>query len=135
MQSEEISGRTALQGRAEPLKPEQPPFSIRITMYLATQPDICANRHRSSEESMAAFERIASDLPEKRAEVLRAIAGYESFGLTCKELAAAQGVGMNVISGRFTELKKDGLIRKTGVRNGSAIYIANTQSRPQEQVP
>jgi predicted transcriptional regulator len=46
-----------------------------------------------------------------------------NHGLTCKELASTLGVGMNAISGRWTELKSAGLIEQTGRRDGCGVYV------------
>lgn len=71
---------------------------------------------------MAAFERMSRGLPLARKQILMDIWCHPK-GITCKELAAKMGVGMNQISGRFSELKKSKLITKIGVRDGSAIMI------------
>ena len=88
------------------------------------QQDITRNRHGGNPESEAAFEKIHRSLPRQRAEVLEAIGSHQQ-GITCKEMADSWNVGMNVISGRFSELKRDNLIIKIGVRNGSAIMQIN----------
>lgn len=82
--------------------------------------DVCRSRHGGNPESEFAFLDLCNTLPRQRAEVLSAIRGVAG-GITCKELAAEWEVGMNEISGRFTELKRAGLISKIGVRNGSAV--------------
>jgi hypothetical protein len=88
------------------------------------QQDITQNRHSGNTESEAAFEKIHDSLPRQRAEVLEAIKNHPK-GITCKELATDWNVGMNVISGRFSELKRDKRIIKIGVRDGSAIMQIN----------
>ena len=83
--------------------------------------DICANRHRGNPESERAYIDSLVGARKHAAFILeRCAAG----GATCREVAAALGVGMNVISGRFTELNAKGLIVKTGVRDRCAIYQA-----------
>ena len=84
--------------------------------------DITRNRHGGNPESIAAFEAIRNSLPQQRSTVLQWIEAAHD-GLTCKELAAAWGVGMNVISGRFSELKRDGLIAKRGTRGGCGVMF------------
>lgn len=85
--------------------------------------DITANKHKGNAQSKAAYERIAEGLSDARAEVLCVIGRAGSQGMTCKEAAAELGVGMNVISGRFSELKAWGHIVKTGdIRDGSKAY-------------
>ncbi len=87
--------------------------------------DICASRHSGSAESVAAFDRIEGAIPETRRRVLAEIRRAGASGLTAKELAALWGVGLNTISGRFTELKRDGLIVQKGARDHSGAYVAN----------
>jgi len=86
----------------------------------ATQ-DICKNRHRGSEESIAAFRRMRPIAARNR--VMADIRRAGPQGITAKELAEHWNVGLNTISGRFSELKKDGLIRKIGVRDGCGVYV------------
>ena len=83
--------------------------------------DICQSRHQGSEESVVAFEtKIKPSLSQSRAKVLAAIKAAGQDGITCKELAASWGVGMNKISGRFSDLKRAGLIAPAGpARDGS----------------
>ena len=89
--------------------------------------DICRNRHQGSPESAHAFEtKVKPFLSESRAKVLAAINSSGGIGVTCKELAEAWGVGMNTVSGRFSELKKANLITPAGpARHGSKLYKAN----------
>lgn len=83
--------------------------------------DICRNRHKGNEESHKANLRVNKKLQRER--VLSAIRNAGPVGLTCRELAELWDVGMNTISGRFSELKRDGLIRKDSVRNGCAVVV------------
>lgn len=78
--------------------------------------DICQNRHRGNPESEAVFEYIASKLPARRQKVLLLIhkAGFK--GLTVHEASKLLETTPNAISGRFSELKRDGLIVKRGTR-------------------
>lgn len=91
--------------------------------------DICTNRHLGNEESVAAFDRMAASLSTARSKVLSAIAHAGTYGITAKELASSWNVGLNCISGRFSELKKASLILKVGVRESSGIYIASANGR------
>ena len=81
--------------------------------------DICAGRHRGNPESETANDRVAGKKGADRHRVLMEC--RRRGGVTCKELSDEWGVGMNQISGRFTELKRLGLIKKVGVRGGSGI--------------
>jgi len=94
--------------------------------------DICSNKHGGDLFSVMAFDRIKAHLSKARREVLDAIAQAGDRGLTCAECAQVLGRGMNAISGRFTELKRDGLIRRSteqperpGPTGGAGkIYVA-----------
>lgn len=92
------------------------------------QEDITENRHGGNEQSAAAFEKIVKSLPSMRRIVFDAIAHAGKEGLTCKELARAWGCGMNEISGRFTELKRDKRIHRIATREGSGVMVV---SQPQ----
>lgn len=80
--------------------------------------DVCARRHGGNVESRAA--RIACRVSEQRDKVLAAVEAAGAQGVTCHELAAAWGVTPNTISGRFSELKATGHIRKAGTRKNAA---------------
>ena len=86
--------------------------------------DVTAHRHRGNQESRAAFAGIALTLTDRQADVLHRIRETGDQGTTCKELAASMGVGMNVISGRFSELKRDGKLTLAGRRDGCAAWKA-----------
>ncbi len=87
--------------------------------------DICSNKHGGNGESIAAF---GGGKAEQRQRVLDAIKASEA-GLTCDELAAQWGVHCNAISGRFTELKREGhiekqLTRPTRTGKSARVYTA-----------
>jgi len=87
-------------------------------------PDITANRHQGSPESWAAYQKAHEAMPRQRADVLAHISTAADHGLTAKECAAKMGLPLNHISGRFSELKAAGKIRKTlDRREGSAVHI------------
>jgi hypothetical protein len=87
--------------------------------------DITRNRHGGNAMSHAAFLRIVNSLPEQRGNVLRAIESAGTKGLTCRELSERWKCGMNVISGRFSELHKAGHITRLGERDGCAVWVSN----------
>lgn len=89
--------------------------------------DLCAARHRGATESVAAYQRIALTVDHQRMRVLEEVMASGDSGITCRELADKWNVGMNQISGRFSELKAAGLISKTGARGGCAVLVANHQ--------
>lgn len=89
--------------------------------------DVCATRHGGNPESIAANKRNAATKGDQRAAVLCACQRVN--GVTCRELAEEWGVGMNQISGRFSELKQTGEIWKIGVRNGCGVFRVD-RTRP-----
>lgn len=92
--------------------------------------DITRNRHQGADTSILAYHSaVQPTLPQRRAAVLHEVELAGERGLTCDELAHAWNVSPNQISGRFTELKKLGLIRSIGRRqtaNGctARAYVA-----------
>ena len=91
--------------------------------------DVCANRHRGNANSVAAHNRIAGKLPEMQRIVFDVIDASGAIGVSLSEICAALERPPNAISGRITELKKSGLITKTGCRinpqgNRESIYVA-----------
>lgn len=90
--------------------------------------DICSRKHKGNEESRGAFEALKDRLPLHRARVLKAIRDSDG-GLTVDEIAQKLGVTPNMVSGRASELKRDGMIRRNGTRltrngNPAAILVA-----------
>lgn len=93
-------------------------------------PDPSFSRHRGNAESRDAFEAIKGKLPAARARVLEFVRSRGEQGATTDEVAAAFGVGANVVSGRLSELKRDGLLVPTAnkrvTRNGqnARVFVA-----------
>jgi predicted transcriptional regulator len=85
--------------------------------------DVCANKHKGNAESKEANAKASSGKLQMREYVLLNIEKAGDYGLTCKELADKWGVGMNTISGRWTELKAAGLIEQIGRRDGCGVYV------------
>lgn len=90
-----------------------------------TSTDICESRHGGDPNSRAAHQLLSRNgtLARQRALVLGAIRAAGPQGITCAELAAHWGVGLNRISGRFTELVRDGKAIRQGRRNGGHVHI------------
>lgn len=78
--------------------------------------DICQRRHGGATTSVEAFDSIEQTLPEQRAVILRLIAKAGDSGMTCYEASERLGRPQNAISGRFSELKRSGLITDSGER-------------------
>tara|TARA_B100001123_G_scaffold156425_1_gene181097 strand:- start:2236 stop:2619 length:384 start_codon:yes stop_codon:yes gene_type:complete len=85
--------------------------------------DTTLNKHRGNEESNAAFEKIKPKLRASRRIIEELVKDSDFNGITCREAAEKLGVGMNAISGRFSELKAEKIIRKVGRRQGCAVYV------------
>ena len=98
-----------------------------IISDLRTPPDpqdITGGKHGGSEESNAAFALIKDQLRKNQQKVYDQILDTGKNGLTCRQLAERWQVPMHKISGRFSELKKVGLIRKIGTVDKSALCVA-----------
>ena len=98
-----------------------PLFSKRVI-------DICQNRHLGNAESVGAFQSIRDRLTKRQKQVLVVIR-ESSAGCTVDEIAQILWTTPNAVSGRCTELKIKGLIRKSGTRETrggcrAAILIA-----------
>lgn len=92
------------------------------------QTDICQNRHRGNAESVAAFQTLLPGLSHRRRHVLALIQKAGLKGLTVHEAAELLGTTPNAVSGRFTELKREGLIFKNGKRptpagSSAGVYV------------
>lgn len=85
--------------------------------------DICENRHGGNTESKAAFDRIRESHAVMKERAFDFIRSRGDAGATAQEFADSLGVPINKISGRFTELKADGRIRKIAVRNKGGVYV------------
>lgn len=91
--------------------------------------DISQSKHGGNAESAAAFEAVKDSLNKCSRAVLAAL--RELGEANAKEVAEKLGKPLNAISGRFSELKRDGVIETTGlIRNRSRVckLTAATQS-------
>jgi len=90
---------------------------------LLDQIDICESRHRGSPESAAAFEKIAGSKQAMYDRILNFARGQQE-GITVHEVAAAFGKTPNCVSGRLSELRMLGKLKKSGQRrNGAAVLL------------
>lgn len=88
--------------------------------------DICEARHRGSPESQSAFERVKHTKRDMYDRILRLAQARKDYGITVHELAAACGKTPNCVSGRLSELRMMGKLKKSGQRrNGAAVLILN----------
>lgn len=76
--------------------------------------DITARRHRGNAESAAAFQAIKEKMPRSRMMVFGKIRRSGDRGMTCEEVGRSLRLLPHMISGRFTELKRDKMIVPTG---------------------
>src|SRR5262249_6174392 len=86
--------------------------------------DICANRHGGNPESVATFERVAHKIPEMTRAILDFARSRRGARAHCARRCERFGKAPNEVSGRLTDLKRRGLLRKCGRRNGAANLIA-----------
>lgn len=88
--------------------------------------DISHNKSGSSWTSFYAWLGALPNMSDDRIEVLKRL---KVSPASAKEVAEEWSVGFNTISGRFSELKKMGLIRGTGVcRHGSQVMCLVEQA-------
>ena len=103
-----------------------------IPVEATVETDICQNRHKGNPQSESAFESIRKELPLRRALCLVLIHKAASKGLTVHELSEQLGTTPNAVSGRLTELKREGLICKIGTRptptgGHAAVYVSQEE--------
>lgn len=93
-----------------------------MTLPLLDMIDITENRHKGSPESQEAFERVKHGKQQMYDRILNLAQARKDYGLTVHELSAAIGKPVNCISGRLSELRMIGKLKKSGVRrNGAAV--------------
>ena len=85
--------------------------------------DICENKHGGIWTSQKAFERAKPNMAKERLQVLMAVEKSLNEGITSKEYAEQAGKPLNAVSGRFTELARDGwIVRNNETRGGAAVW-------------
>lgn len=94
-------------------------------MIQLTLDDICRNKHHDDPESVAAHK--TGDKLRDRMLAFEFIRSRGEHGATADEFAASIDRQLNQVSGRFSELKRDGKIVASGekrpTRNGSAAKV------------
>ncbi len=92
------------------------------------EPDICKNRHRGQPTSIAAHK--IGDKANDRRLILNLVRQHGAKGLTLDEASLILNRPCNQISGRFSELKRDGQImpapqtRQTRTGSPARVYIS-----------
>jgi predicted transcriptional regulator len=85
--------------------------------------DVCERKHGGVFTSRQAFERAKPNLTQARQDVLLAVEMSLDSGITAKEYAEKSGKPLNAVSGRFTELARDGWIERSDERrDGAAVW-------------
>lgn len=94
-------------------------------------PDPCERKHGGNPCSAEAWERAQHGLNATRQTILDYIRSTGANGATSKDVQAylevqvGQAVGLNVFSGRLSELRQAGLIVDSGRRrDGCAVLVA-----------
>jgi hypothetical protein len=91
--------------------------------------DITGSKHGGNQESRAAFR--GHDRSRIRWRVFHYIVGSGIAGATTAEVAAGLDRPMHSVSGRMSELKRDGLIVPTDrCRDGGRVCCAARKGRP-----
>jgi predicted ArsR family transcriptional regulator len=75
--------------------------------------DICARKHGGNPESQEANRRVSQSKENDRMKILEHL---KVNPMTVDEVAMYWDTTPNAVSGRFSELKKMGLIKKVGTR-------------------
>ena len=100
-----------------------PPRTVRERPRIETERAALGPIDTSREAAAA----VATTVPESRRLVLAIVRGAGLRGVTCDEVSAATGRPPNQVSGRFTELSRLGLIRRSGQRRktraGSEAHV------------
>ena len=87
--------------------------------------DICQVKHGGNQQSIEAYESALPSMAKARRSVLEAVRQAMDEGITAKEYAERNGRQLNTVSGRFSELSREGWIeRTTRTRNRSAVWRA-----------
>ena len=87
--------------------------------------DICQTKHGGNQQSIEAYESALPSMAKARRSVLEAVRQAMDAGITAKEYAERNGRQLNTVSGRFSELSREGWIERTNkTRNKSAVWKA-----------
>ena len=92
--------------------------------------DPSQRKHGGNPESTLAHRKALGTKRHWYTLFLRELRKAGSQGRTAKELARQFGVGLNVISGRCTELVQMGMVARLAIRrDGSAVLVHRRQQR------
>lgn len=97
-----------------------------MNLPLLDEIDICESRHRQSPESQDAFEKVKHTKQLMYDRIMFLAQQRKDYGITVHEVAGAVGKQVNCVSGRLSELRMMGKLRKSGLRrNGAAVLIVS----------
>jgi hypothetical protein len=87
--------------------------------------DICANKHKGAETSIAAHQRIAATSSELRQQIYSFALTSGERGITVKDVVERLKIVINTAAPRLSEMKRDGLLQIKGNerRDGCAVLI------------
>lgn len=95
-----------------------------MTTPLLDMIDICENRHRGAETSIAAFEKVKHTKQLMYDRIMYLAQQRKDYGITVHDVSHQFGKTPNEVSGRLSELKMLGKLKKSGLRrNGAAVLI------------
>jgi hypothetical protein len=95
-----------------------------VSLPLLDQIDVCENRHKGSPESQDAFDRVKHGKQFMYDRIMNLAQARRDYGITVHEVSSAFGKTPNAVSGRLSELRMMGKLRKSGERrNGAAVLI------------
>lgn len=102
-------------------------------MTQQTSLDFDTSRGRDNQHSQAAFKKIKQTKKQAQYEVWKLVQDAGVRGITCEEAAAKLNKAPSAISGRFSELVRDGTIAKklekgrTKLGNSCAIFVTRRE--------
>jgi hypothetical protein len=97
---------------------------MTIEDILRVSVDPCERKHGGNPQSEAAHKKVVYTKQATYRRIMDLLTARGEFGATSKEIAGAFGVGLNTISGRFSELKAMRWIKENGERrNGAAVLV------------
>ena len=85
--------------------------------------DITDRKHRGSQESRDAHDRVVQTKRIMHERIMRLVQARGDFGATSKEIAYALGKQLHAISGRCSELVMQGRLKKSGLRRAGAAVL------------
>lgn len=95
-----------------------------MNLPLLDQIDICENRHKGSPESKDAFDRVKGTKQLMYDRIMFLAQQRKEYGITVHEVSHQFGKTPNAVSGRLSELRMMGKLKKSGIRrNGAAVLV------------